>query len=434
MADEVIIDLTEDLLLRGAAPPPAAARSFDTWVTGLIAELPHRTADGSNVWHNSDRRHRSRSPVKPRRRATANDEDSCQSSPASISSMRTTASSVSSALRPFGIARRRSRSSPRSPKTPKPATTRCTGVIELISPSPFPAPRRQRRNSSVDDDSEEDSRPLIELLSPPRHPAPRRQRSNSRDDEEESFANSNTCNAARGHHRQIQRLLTEYWQTCHGGSLQVQGFMPVRSCDAKVLRGSSQFFNCFGWPGDCPDDALARESISALLGMRPPPQQQCGSLVCECHRQSDCGCWNEARWRSAKSTHLAWAIHPEADEHPLAAAALLSVYKYRGKRRCACLEFITSRKRGAAFALLQRAAQLIGKDGITRLFSGCDLSRPGALEAHVRWGFRPVTRQVWEGAGLATYTNGDVCYMMTHVRGGRLEADASSRWSDSPPS
>ena len=50
--------------------------------------------------------------------------------------------------------------------------------------------------------------------------------------------------------------------------------------------------------------------------------------------------------------------------------------------------------------------------GGQRLFSGCDLSRPHALEAHLRWGFQPVSPDVWAAAGLALYTKGDVLYML----------------------
>eukprot|EP00913_Durusdinium_trenchii_P005715 g5332.t2 len=49
---------------------------------------------------------------------------------------------------------------------------------------------------------------------------------------------------------------------------------------------------------------------------------------------------------------------------------------------------------------------------------GVDLSRPYAMAAHHRWGFRKVTQQAWAEAGLATYNQGDVCYMVLDMDGG----------------
>ena len=68
--------------------------------------------------------------------------------------------------------------------------------------------------------------------------------------------------------------------------------------------------------------------------------------------------------------------------------------------------------------LLAQARRLLAASGISRLYSGADLSRPTALAAHQRWGFRRISRKVWAGAGLAWYAKGDVSYMLLEWGGG----------------
>lgn len=71
-----------------------------------------------------------------------------------------------------------------------------------------------------------------------------------------------------------------------------------------------------------------------------------------------------------------------------------------------------SRSRGFGSRLLHLAQRFLKAQNISRLFSGVDLSQPYAMAAHNSWGFRKVAQQDWEESGLATYSQGDVCYMV----------------------
>eukprot|EP00435_Cladocopium_sp_Y103_P011415 s1202_g3.t1 len=161
--------------------------------------------------------------------------------------------------------------------------------------------------------------------------------------------------------------------------------VPLRIPEEKQREQLSSLFATAGWPRR--GDGSTREAIAELLGL------------------------SKASPRA--TTYLAWATRRDAMQAKhLLAAAILSVYKYRGKRRCGCLEFIVSRSRGFGSRLLHLAQRFLKAQNISRLFSGVDLSQPYAMAAHNSWGFRRVTQQDWEEAGLATYSQGDVCYMV----------------------
>lgn len=165
----------------------------------------------------------------------------------------------------------------------------------------------------------------------------------------------------------------------------LRGFVQARACHLKQREKLSSLFATAGWPR--PGDRASREAIAELLGL------------------------SKASLKA--TTYLAWATRRDATqaEH-LLAAAILSVYKFRGKRRCGCLEFIVSRSRGFGSRLLHLAQRFLKAQNISRLFSGVDLSQPYAMAAHNSWGFRKVAQQDWEESGLATYSQGDVCYMV----------------------
>ncbi|CAK9080947.1 Hypothetical protein SCF082_LOCUS38947 [Durusdinium trenchii] len=174
----------------------------------------------------------------------------------------------------------------------------------------------------------------------------------------------------------------------------LRGFIPVRACHLKQRERIASLFGDAGWPQ--PADYATREAIAELLGLpsKAPPKAV---------------------------THLAWAARRDGilqREDRLLAAAIVSVYRYRDRRRCGCLEFIVSRARGLGTRLLRLAQRFLKEQNISRLYSGVDLSRPYAMAAHHRWGFRKVTQQAWAEAGLATYNQGDVCYMVLDMDGG----------------
>lgn len=198
--------------------------------------------------------------------------------------------------------------------------------------------------------------------------------------------------------------------------LVLHGFEQVLRCDDTLLRRARELFLRRGWPG--PNDRKARMSITELLGLS-------GRLKMTRRRK---------KWRrpgGKRATYLGWAMAPGAgpDGEQLAAAAILSVYRYRGRRRCACLEFVVSQVRGAGSMLLRFARRFLQVQQITRLYSGVDLSRPLALSAHLQWGFRTVEKENWAQAGLAFYSGGDVLYMMldlAHAPEGYVGRDAAA--------
>ncbi|CAE7425072.1 unnamed protein product [Symbiodinium sp. CCMP2592] len=172
---------------------------------------------------------------------------------------------------------------------------------------------------------------------------------------------------------------------------QLRGYLQVRTCDLQ-MRERLRTLLCRGWPSSSPSEGATRDSISELLGLCPSTGKP-GAVKA--------------------TTYLAWALPADGRRAgALVGAAVLSVYRYRGRRRCGCLEFITSRRSGAGAALLRLATRFLQAQQIDRLYSGVDLSRPNAFEAHRRWGFRVVEEQEWAHAGLAFYRQGDVRYML----------------------
>jgi len=172
---------------------------------------------------------------------------------------------------------------------------------------------------------------------------------------------------------------------------QLRGYLQARTCDLQ-MRERLRTLLCRGWPSSSPSEGATRDSISELLGLCPSTGKP-GAVKA--------------------TTYLAWALPADGRRAgALVGAAVLSVYRYRGRRRCGCLEFITSRRSGAGAALLRLATRFLQAQQITRLYSGVDLSRPNAFEAHRRWGFRVVEEQEWAHAGLAFYRQGDVRYML----------------------
>eukprot|EP00930_Biecheleria_cincta_P090174 TRINITY_DN79515_c0_g1_i1.p1 TRINITY_DN79515_c0_g1~~TRINITY_DN79515_c0_g1_i1.p1 ORF type:complete len:362 (-),score=42.76 TRINITY_DN79515_c0_g1_i1:48-1133(-) len=171
--------------------------------------------------------------------------------------------------------------------------------------------------------------------------------------------------------------------------LHLHSYMQARSCEFLQRDRVRQLFFQHGWPRV--SDGATREYISELLGLG---YTQHGT-----------------KHRMKAVTYLGWASHGDPSSLPVA-AAILSAYKYRGKRRCGCLEFIVSKHKGAGYRLLRSAICFLRSQHITHLFSGADLSRPQSLAAHLRWGFTPIEKDAWANAGLASYEQGDVNYMV----------------------
>lgn len=193
------------------------------------------------------------------------------------------------------------------------------------------------------------------------------------------------------------------------------GVEQVRCCPQGLLRRAQRLLCSRGWPG--PNDGATRSYISELLGL----DELRGSgvrRVCTGHARSlsrraclSCGVKGKRSLRKAKqTTHVGWVSSPE-----LVAAAILSVYRYRGRRCCACLEYIASKARGAGTVILSCMRDYLGSQRIPILYSGVDLSRPYALAAHRRWGFSQIQEEEWARAGLAFYGEGDVLYMRLHL-------------------
>ncbi|CAE7823346.1 unnamed protein product [Symbiodinium sp. CCMP2456] len=143
---------------------------------------------------------------------------------------------------------------------------------------------------------------------------------------------------------------------------QLRGYLQARTCDLQ-MRERLRSLLCRGWPSPSPSEAATRESISELLGLCPSTGKpgKPGAVKA--------------------ATYLAWALAADGRgaRGALVGAAVLSVYRYRGRRRCGCLEFITSRRSGAGAALLRLATRFLQAHQITRLYSGVDLSRPNAF-------------------------------------------------------
>lgn len=173
----------------------------------------------------------------------------------------------------------------------------------------------------------------------------------------------------------------------------VHEFVQVKSCDRRIRERAGQLFVRHGWP--LREDGAARKSITSLLGLRN-------------QGKSD-GCL-------PPSTHLGWITKAtDGGKKLMVAAAIVSLYRYRDRRRCACLEFIVSRSRGAGTQLLDYTKRFLVSQEISKFFSGADLSRPKARDAHQRWGFREVDHDEWAQAGLKFYSGGDVLYMLFEV-------------------
>lgn len=178
---------------------------------------------------------------------------------------------------------------------------------------------------------------------------------------------------------------------------EVFGYIQVRHCERSVLERARRLLHGFGWPGL--NDAPSREYITELLGLRRRIPNKNGQVV---------------RHSAKTSTYLGWAVCQ--GKTAMVATAILSVYRYRDeRRRCGCLEFITSRSRGAGAALVALARRFLSDHQIPRLFSGADLSRPLALKAHKSWCFEAVPKEEWGKAGLALYGRGDVHYMVLNL-------------------
>lgn len=179
-------------------------------------------------------------------------------------------------------------------------------------------------------------------------------------------------------------------------------FQPIRSANRGMLKQASKLFCDHGWPGR--ENKRCRRGIQDFLGLLSR-----GPLV-------------------AQTKYVAWASVDSfsgiLDQETMFAAALISAYQYRGRRRCGVLEYITSAWRGAGFAILGLTRRFLSRLKITRLFAAADLSREGAFEAHARWGFYPITCEEWAWAGLYLVSGGDVIYM-------RLDLEDDGRVSQS---
>jgi hypothetical protein len=171
-------------------------------------------------------------------------------------------------------------------------------------------------------------------------------------------------------------------------------FMKVQDCDLAIREELRALFFKKGW--SAPEDAACRESIEYYLGLD-----------------------NKAKKKPPSTIHVNWAVRA-GTSGPKVAAALLSLYLYRGardRRCCGCLEYIVSSSRGAGTRLIQNAKDFLRSKGVRYLFSAADLSRTGgprsisALQAHARWGFKDIDEKTWAEAGLAFYMQGDVRYM-----------------------
>jgi len=198
------------------------------------------------------------------------------------------------------------------------------------------------------------------------------------------------------------------------GSKSVVMFEPmilqVRFCP-RLLRESARLLLCRrGWPGK--EDGVSRHCIAEFLGLdalRGDPAEP-------------------EKKPLKKSTFLMWCGVPGVSDAGsdsvsfsragVFAAAILNIYRFKGTdpRRCGSLEFVASGRRGAGAALIVLARQFLRALGIPSLFSAADLSRPGALEAHSRWGFQVVSNEVWSKAGLRFYIQGNVRYMKLDVQ------------------
>ena len=183
-----------------------------------------------------------------------------------------------------------------------------------------------------------------------------------------------------------------------------RGFVHARACDGKQREKIASLFNRVGWPRA--SDLATREAIGELLGL--------------------------GGYKSTikAGTYLAWVL---SGKMQLVAAAILSVYRYRGKRRCGCLEFIVSKSRGAGSRLLFLAKRFLRSQNIFRLYSGVDLSRPYAMAAHGSWGFKVITQQEWAEAGLYSYSQGDVCYMLLDLEDEASRAQVATHQPPSEP-
>lgn len=227
-----------------------------------------------------------------------------------------------------------------------------------------------------------------------------------------------------------------------GVEVTLHGFTQVRSCKATVLKAAQRLLGKCGWPS--PQDCSSRHTIATLLGL--PCSGTAGAVggatctVCaeSMHRVAalgprrrlrpqsgnrrrafpglPCTIASAASTRPKNTTFLGWAAGPcPSGRSSLSAAAILSVYRHRGRRRCGCLEFVATTLRGAGAALVGLARGFLADEGIPTLYSGVDLSRPHAMKAHRRWGFKTATREEWSRAGLLFYEVGDVHYMQLAV-------------------
>lgn len=203
--------------------------------------------------------------------------------------------------------------------------------------------------------------------------------------------------------------------SCGSTRHELHGFTQVRRCQPSALERARRLLHGFGWPGL--NDEPSRQYISELLGLRR----------IEPRRTTRAG----RRVAAKTTTYLGWAVC--RGKTAMVAVAILSVYRYRDeKRRCGCLEFITSRSRGAGSELVVLAQRFLAGHGIRRLFSGADLSRPLALKAHKSWSFEAVEREEWGKAGLAFYGRGDVHYMVLDLPGASPAAAAEHAEEQSP--
>eukprot|EP00927_Polykrikos_kofoidii_P079281 TRINITY_DN76069_c0_g1_i1.p1 TRINITY_DN76069_c0_g1~~TRINITY_DN76069_c0_g1_i1.p1 ORF type:complete len:569 (+),score=57.26 TRINITY_DN76069_c0_g1_i1:121-1827(+) len=178
-------------------------------------------------------------------------------------------------------------------------------------------------------------------------------------------------------------------------------FVHVTECGQDLRAEVGKLFAGRGWPG--PTDGVTRNCIGVMLGLgknlaSPTPTA------------------------TKTTTYLAWASRSgprpstrNSNNTAIVGAAILSVYKYRDRRRCGCLEFIVSAERGIGGVLVGLALRYLARHDVWCLFSGVDLSRAKALAAHTGWGFRAVERQTWANAGLNFYETGDVLYMSLPV-------------------
>lgn len=183
------------------------------------------------------------------------------------------------------------------------------------------------------------------------------------------------------------RLRGGHGEEIPASALELHGFRQLRAVPPFLRHQISRLFHKHGWSGA--GDGPSRKAISCLLGL---------------------GRGSSRTLRP--STYLAWASAPsDHSSSGICAAAILSIYRLSGFRRCACLEFIVSRRRGAGRRLLEAGKRFLKSIKVYRLFSGADLSRPLAERAHIRWGFAPCPLSEWARAGLHFYQEENVLYM-----------------------